>query len=233
MMAYERLTDVRPRYGDRDEEFDYRRDPRREGRRGRHGDRGGFEDPWGDRYRGEYNDLPLPYHGSRYGYALGLYPYNGPYPYDDRPYEALADRYRHGRRDHDTGRRRDRGYEERDLWDRATDEIASWFGDEDAERRRRSDQHRGKGPKGYVRSDERIKEDVSDRLADDGMLDASDIEVSVKDREVTLAGHVSNRADKRRAEDCADAVSGVLHVQNNLRVRSPEGRAEEKQGLVD
>ncbi len=25
---------------------------------------------------------------------------------------------------------------------------------------------------------------------------------------------------KRRAEDCADAVSGVTHVQNNLRVNS-------------
>jgi hypothetical protein len=44
----------------------------------------------------------------------------------------------------------------RDWWDRATDEVSSWFGDEDAERRRRMDEHRGRGPKNYSRSDERI-----------------------------------------------------------------------------
>lgn len=115
----------------------------------------------------------------------------------------------------------DRGYEQggRDFWDRAADEVSSWFGDEDAERRRRMDQFRGRGPKNYMRSDERIKEDVNDRLSDDGNLDASDIEVAVSKGEVTLSGQISNRWDKRRAEDIAEAVSGVKHVQNNLRVR--------------
>ena len=46
----------------------------------------------------------------------------------------------------------------------------------------------------------------------------TDIEVTVRDREVTLDGTVDSRMAKRRAEDCADAVSGVEHVQNNLRV---------------
>ena len=108
---------------------------------------------------------------------------------------------------------------ERDLWDRATDEVASWFGDEDAEQRRRQDEHRGRGPKNYARSDERIQEDINDRLTDEGSLDASDIDVSVSSREVTLSGEVANRWDKRRAEDIAEAVSGVTHVQNNIRVR--------------
>ena len=40
--------------------------------------------------------------------------------------------------------------------------------------------HRGRGPKGYSRSDDRIREDVSDRLSDDHMIDASDIEIEVK-----------------------------------------------------
>ena len=36
--------------------------------------------------------------------------------------------------------------------------------------------------------------------------------------EVTLSGTVNSRLEKRRAEDVADDVSGVKHVQNNLRV---------------
>lgn len=83
-------------------------------------------------------------------------------------------------------------------------------------------QHRGRGPKNYVRSDERIREDVSDRLADHAHLDASEIDVQVKNGEVTLTGTVEDRMSKRRAEDCADDVSGVKHVQNNLRVKSAE-----------
>lgn len=83
--------------------------------------------------------------------------------------------------------------------------------------------HRGRGPRGYVRSDERIREDLYDRLTEDPDLDATDIEISVKDGEVTLTGFVGIRADKRRAEDIAEAISGVKHVQNNLRVRGPQG----------
>ncbi|AZQ69668.1 BON domain-containing protein [Silicimonas algicola] len=80
--------------------------------------------------------------------------------------------------------------------------------------------HRGRGPKGYKRSDDRIREDVNDRITDDGSLDASDISVEVSDQEVTLNGTVQTRWEKRRAEDCAESVSGVGHVQNNLRVKS-------------
>ena len=79
--------------------------------------------------------------------------------------------------------------------------------------------HRGKGPKGYARSDERIREDVSDRMWLNSWLDASDVEVSVSNGEVTLAGTVPSREEKRRAEDIAESVPGVTHVQNNLRVR--------------
>ncbi len=79
---------------------------------------------------------------------------------------------------------------------------------------------RGKGPKGYVRSDERIKEDVSDRLSDDDTLDASEITVEVSSGEVTLSGYVDSRQAKRTAEDCAEQCAGVTQVQNNLRVRS-------------
>lgn len=118
----------------------------------------------------------------------------------------------------------------RERWDHARDEVASWFGDHTAERRRAWDairgRHGGRGPRGYRRSDARIAEDVNERLADDPWLDASDIEVTVKDGEITLNGTVSDLGDKYRAEDLATEVSGATHVQNNLRVapgRQPGG----------
>ena len=83
------------------------------------------------------------------------------------------------------------------------------------------------GPKNYARSDEPIKEDINDRLTDDGYLDASDIEVEVSNREVTLSGKVMSLEAKRRAEDIADSVSGVTNVQNNLRVSAELGSASE------
>lgn len=83
-----------------------------------------------------------------------------------------------------------------------------------------ADSHRGRGPKGYTRSDTRIHDDVADALTADHWVDASDIDVSVKDAEVTLGGEVTHREDRRRAEDLAERVMGVKHVKNNLRVRS-------------
>ena len=128
--------------------------------------------------------------------------------------------------------REGRGEESRSWWDRTHDEVTAWFGDEHARRRREWDErqadvrheqreaeHRGRGPRGYKRSDARIAEDINDRLTDDAYIDASDIDVSVKDGEVTLLGLVSRRDDKRRAEDLAETILGVGHVQNNLRLR--------------
>ncbi len=112
-----------------------------------------------------------------------------------------------------------RGYDnDRGFFERAGDEIASWFGDDDAARRREKD-HRGAGPQNYARSDQRILDDICDRLTDDSYVDASDITVTVQEREVTLDGTVTSRQAKRRAEDVADNVTGVGHVQNNLRVK--------------
>ena len=108
-------------------------------------------------------------------------------------------------------------------WDRSRDEVSSWFGDDDAQRRRRMDEmerknHRGKGPKDYQRSEARIREDVSDRLSDDDDLDASEIDVRVSGNEVILSGTVEDRDSKRRAEDIAESVSGVSNVQNQLKI---------------
>jgi hypothetical protein len=77
----------------------------------------------------------------------------------------------------------------------------------------------GRGPQGYKRSDERITEDVNECLTQNGQLDASQINVSVKDGEVTLTGTGSNRQAKRLAEDLAESCSGVTEVQNQIRVK--------------
>lgn len=196
---------------------------------------GGYEDSYYQGYGGE---------PSYRGYGRGGY-YNEPYrsrfsgryynePYGDYDYgrSEYGDRARelyYGRGYEGEYRREPyyrgpyrRGAEERGFFERAGDEIKSWFGDEEAERRRRMDERRmeyaGRGPRGYRRSDERIREDINDRLTEDRYIDASDIEVSVNDCIVTLTGRVDSRAAKRRTEDIAESVSGVTDVSNQLRV---------------
>ncbi len=78
--------------------------------------------------------------------------------------------------------------------------------------------YRGRGPKNYQRSDERIREDVCERLTMDHDIDASELEVDVQGGVVTLNGSVNERHAKRLAEDIADSVRGVKDVQNNIRV---------------
>lgn len=82
--------------------------------------------------------------------------------------------------------------------------------------------HFGKGPKSYKRSDERIADDLNDRLTFHPDIDASDIEVRVKDSEVTLAGSVDSRFAKRLAEEIAEAVPGVMDVHNQIKVIKTE-----------
>lgn len=181
---------------------------------------GGGERGWG-RERGEGGQGRYLDTSNRFDTSSGSgQRYN--YPTSSRSGERYGERdrgYDYGRGEYGAG-------EERGWWDRASDEVASWFGDEEAERRRRMDQqrpHRGKGPKGYRRSDERIKEDINDRLSE-GYLDATDITVAVENGEATLSGTVNSRADKRRAEDIAEYVSGVSNVENRLRVKDDAGR---------
>ncbi|MGO4389198.1 CBS domain-containing protein [Microvirga sp. 2YAF29] len=97
----------------------------------------------------------------------------------------------------------------------------------------RRDDHRGRGPRNYQRSDDRIREDVNERLSDNVRVDASEIEVSVQNREVTLTGTVRDRNEKRWAEDIVEAVTGVSHVQNNLRVGQRQGERMTGTGAGD
>jgi osmotically-inducible protein OsmY len=162
------------------------------GRRGGYGNYGGprFEDRW----------------GGQGGEDVGRYRsgYGPSYPSSERGYM----------RDYDED---DRGW-----WDKTSDEVASWFGDDEAAQRRKMDAwrggHRGRGPTGYTRSDERIKEDINDRLTDYDYIDATSITADVSSGEVTLSGTVNSRYEKRLAEDIAEDVSGVRNVENRIRV---------------
>jgi len=76
----------------------------------------------------------------------------------------------------------------------------------------------GKGPKGWRHSDDSIREDVCETLYLDSYIDASNIEVSVKDGCVCLTGKVDSRETKRAAEHCVENLSGVEDIQNELKI---------------
>jgi hypothetical protein len=88
-------------------------------------------------------------------------------------------------------------------------------------------QRRNRGPKGYTRSDERIREDISDRLMQQDRLDPSEIEIQVRDGEVTLTGTVCCRSEKFHIEELADSIPGVKEVTNQIRVKREDSRADE------
>ena len=85
-------------------------------------------------------------------------------------------------------------------------------------------QHRGKGPKNYQRSDERMKEMLCERLHDDPEIDASEVTVTVQGGKITLEGTVDSRRTKNAIEDVAEQL-GPQDVQNNLRVQKSGERS--------
>lgn len=78
--------------------------------------------------------------------------------------------------------------------------------------------HVGKGPKGWKRSDERIREEVSETLERHPDINASEIEVDVNEGIVTLRGAVEHRLQKRMAEDSIEYITGVKDVRNEISV---------------
>lgn len=191
-------------------------------RRGRYAEPRSFEGPYGRRRGfGAYGSLPYDEPGrDRAGYD-SYEPYDQPYDprygVETRADRAYRDRYGPGRYDGDFGFG-DGGAYRLGYGGQEVESDSGWLG-AGVSRHHHEGEHRGRGPKGYTRSDERIAEDVHDRLLDDSWLDASDIEAKVDDGEVTLSGHVESRAAKHRAEHMVENISGVKHVQNNLRVR--------------
>lgn len=149
---------------------------------------------------------------SHYVGAYGIFDYDQPVD----PAELAAPRSRgewaqspagHGQFRHDAP-------SQADAYDQFTgvNERASRSGQYAGER------YRPQGPRGYQRSDERILEDICDRLTRSGRLDVKDVEVRVDSGVVTLEGSVPDRLQKYRVEDIVDDVFGVRDLFNRLRV---------------
>jgi len=75
----------------------------------------------------------------------------------------------------------------------------------------------------YGRTDERIREDVCERLAHSNAVDPSDVSVAVRDGVVTLEGTVPQRPMRYALEDIAARCMGVVDVDNRVRVGRPDG----------
>jgi osmotically-inducible protein OsmY len=67
-------------------------------------------------------------------------------------------------------------------------------------------------------ADERIWEEVRDRLMGHPDLDVTEVEIEVEEGEVTLVGRVDSREAKWLAEEVTRAVRGVQDVHNRLKV---------------
>jgi len=89
---------------------------------------------------------------------------------------------------------------------------------------------RPRGPKGYTRTDERIREDICERLShplgrfgasdlSNEHLDVSDVSVQVQGGKVLLEGTVPERRMKHGIEDIVDACPGVQDIDNRIKVR--------------
>ena len=74
----------------------------------------------------------------------------------------------------------------------------------------------GIGSREYQRPDDRILEDIHVRLAQHGLIDASDIQVTVRRGEVMLTGIVRDHGMKEMAENVARSVWGVKDVRNQI-----------------
>ena len=205
---------------------------------------GRYEDSSYSPTRARYHDEG--YGQSGYGGYSGEHSRSASYQTDsyradmDRPASGGTGGYDYERGYGDGGRRdtserrgdrfEDAGRSAGEFLHRAGEKVASWFNgggegrmyDRDyldpTPRSWRRGAARGLGPQGYKRSDERISDEANERLTDDTWLDASNISVSVSGGEVTLSGTVESRDAKHRAEHLVEDLSGVSHVQNNLRV---------------
>lgn len=156
------------------------------------------------------------YGGSSYGMGMSSGSYGSGFGSGDtrRGYEQ-QDRGQ----SRDFGGQRSQGYSQ--LGQENYGGRDSWNSDRYSERRFGGGlSHYGKGPKGYQRSEERIKEEVCDILTHDHRVDASNIEVSIENGVVVLKGTVDDRQSKRLAEEAIENVQGVADVRNELKVQS-------------
>jgi osmotically-inducible protein OsmY len=212
-----------PRFGDRDDDRGWGRRDERFSESDRHRDPYGFRDrdDRGERDRGERDRGEL---------RVDIRGYRDPVEAMPRQDQLLRGAYR----DHDESSR-DLSYHAGSYGpDERAREARGGAGEPARERRpQRRGPHAGKGPVGFQRSDERIRELVCEALTDDGEIDATRIEVTVKGGEVTLTGAIEDRRMKRLAEDCVEQVPGVKDVHNQLRIGESSTAADRSGQAAD
>ncbi|OZI22512.1 BON domain-containing protein [Bordetella genomosp. 7] len=215
--------DRRPDHGhDQDDAHRYRREHYT-----RQSGRWGAEEP---SYGRDYADRPRePVGGGRPNPRGAPYEQGGQYPgtRETGPYERVRSRSADpGQSSYGGFRGEDPGLQRQQL--RYGDDEDRYGHDSDARRQWADERRYGSRdpalqrsqritPKGYVRSDERVREDVCERLSHSG-LDVSDVSVQVSDGVVTLEGSVPSRHTKHAVEDCVDDCLGVNDIQNHIRV---------------
>jgi osmotically-inducible protein OsmY len=98
---------------------------------------------------------------------------------------------------------------------RGTGPANEWLDESLTDQLRHAEKRR---PKGYVRPDIRIYEEVCEALSNRTDIDVSEIEVTIEQGIITLAGTVTSRRAKLLAEALAGDVPGVVEIDNRLRV---------------
>jgi len=73
-----------------------------------------------------------------------------------------------------------------------------------------------------LRSDERLREEIQQRLMEHPHLELRDVSVAVNGGRVRLEGSVPERRMKHAIEDLADSVNGVARVENLMEVQRRE-----------
>ena len=78
---------------------------------------------------------------------------------------------------------------------------------------------------GETHSDREIRDGLIHRLEEDEYVDGNDLEITVQDGVVTLAGNVASLDQGHRAEALAAAYPGVRQVINHLGMRRSDPTA--------
>lgn len=169
--------------------------------------------------RDEWGESRPDYHAQRYGrdyMSSGSRGYDEEtgYPQSRRQSMASGGRWGDERRDEWRDRDDDRDEDHGALYNighRIGQAMSEWFGTGSMEKRA--------GPRGYTRTDERIRDEICERLTFTSGVDVREVSVDVDKGKVTLGGTVHTRGQKYDIEDLADNTFGVTEVENNIRVQ--------------
>ncbi|PLP99863.1 RNA-binding protein [Cupriavidus pauculus] len=172
--------------------------------------------------RDEWGESRPPYHAQRYGRdymggGQGFSGYDEELGYSPSGRES-GGRWRDGQREgqHEDWREHDENREDEhgalyNLGHRIGQAVSDWFGPGAMEKRA--------GPRGYTRTDDRIRDEICERLTFTTGIDVREVSVDVDKGKVTLGGTVHTRGQKYDIEDLADNTFGVIEVENNIRVQ--------------